>query len=62
MDYKCKQCNCEEFISQLAGYDVFENDNGKLIFKNSELTNAKLELFCRECSATLEFKEIDVKV
>jgi DNA-directed RNA polymerase subunit RPC12/RpoP len=61
MEYKCKECGCEEFISQPDQYSIFENKNGILVFKNAELLNDKLELFCRECSEKLEFKEEDVK-
>ncbi|MFQ3576622.1 MAG: hypothetical protein SNJ77_09320 [Cytophagales bacterium] len=61
MEYKCKVCGGEEFVSQPNQYDIFENNNGKLIFKNSALVNNKLELFCRECSEKLEFKEEDVE-
>lgn len=57
MEYKCKICGCEEFISQPNRYDVFENRNGKLVFKESEQIDDALELFCRECSEKLEFDE-----
>ncbi len=60
MEYKCKKCACEEFISQPTKYDIFENHNGKLLFNNSELINEELELFCRECSEKLIFDEKDV--
>jgi DNA-directed RNA polymerase subunit RPC12/RpoP len=61
MEYKCTECGCEEFISQPDQYSIFENKNGILVFKKAELLNDKLELFCRECSEKLEFKEEDVK-
>lgn len=61
MDYKCKECGCEEFVSQPDQYNIFENKNGILVFKKSELVNDKLKLFCRECSKRLEFNEEDVK-
>jgi hypothetical protein len=61
MEYKCKECGCEEFVSQPDQYSIFENKNGILVFKKSELVNDKLELFCRECSEKLEFQEEDVE-
>lgn len=59
--YKCKECNCEEFVSQPNQYDIFENNHGVLVFKKSELVNDKLELFCRECSQKLDFKDEDIR-
>jgi hypothetical protein len=59
--YRCRECDCEEFVSQPNQYDVFKNNNGKLVFKKSELVNNKLELFCRNCSEKLKFKEDDIK-
>ncbi len=61
MEYKCKKCGCEEFVSQPNQYNIFENNNGILILKTVELVNDKLELFCRECSEKLEFNENDIK-
>ncbi len=51
----CKVCGCEEFISRLNRYDVYEHQEGKLVFVQSELVNEPLELFCRACSNPLEF-------
>lgn len=61
MEYRCKVCGCEEFISQPNQYDVFENYDGKLVFKKSEQIDDALELFCRECSEKLEFNEDDIQ-
>jgi len=58
--YKCKECGCEEFISKPLQYGIFENQDGKLVFIKSESINEQLELFCRECSQKLPFKEEDL--
>jgi hypothetical protein len=60
MKYQCKQCGCEEFISQCMQYDVFISLNGELVHKQSVFNDEELELFCRECSEKLEFDSKDV--
>ncbi|MBL7785031.1 MAG: hypothetical protein JNM36_03940 [Chitinophagales bacterium] len=58
--YECKVCGCEEFISQLLQYDVFEHQDGKLVFIKSEIVEEQLELFCRDCSEKISFEDEDV--
>lgn len=55
--YKCLKCGCDEFITQLNRYDVFEAEGKKLVFKNTEWVDEKIELFCRDCSEKLAFDE-----
>jgi hypothetical protein len=62
MEYRCKKCGGNEFISEPNKYDVFEGFEGKIRLKSSEYTNEKLVLFCRDCSEVLEFAEDDVKI
>ena len=58
--YKCQECGCKEFISNPSRYDIFKTENDKIILKDTEYINEKLELYCRECSAKLEFDENDI--
>jgi len=59
-EYICKECGCEEFVSNPSQYDIYEHENGKLIFRKSEFMDDELELFCRECSQKLVFNSKDV--
>jgi len=58
--YKCKECGCQEFISQLNKYDIYKVKDNKIVLTNSVLIDDKLVLYCRDCSQELEFKEEDV--
>jgi hypothetical protein len=60
MEYKCKECGCEEFVSNPTTYDIFRSENEKLILQKSELITDELELFCRACSEKLQFELKDV--
>lgn len=60
--YRCKECGCEEFITQPTMYNIFENRNGKLTLVGTEFTDDLLVLFCRECSELLEFDDENVVV
>lgn len=60
LKYKCKQCDCTEFISQLNQYDLFVSENDKIIFQHSLSTNDELILYCRNCYNQLEYKTDDV--
>ncbi len=60
IEYKCKFCGCEEFISKPLRYDIFEHQEGKLVFIKSETIDEELELFCRECSEKLLFDDDDI--
>ena len=65
MEYEnnvCKNCGCEEFISQLNRYDVFINENGKLVYSKSEYIDDKEVLYCRNCSEILVFDNADIKM
>jgi hypothetical protein len=58
--YKCKQCGCTEFISQLNQYDLFISENSKIIFQTSLSTDEKISLYCRNCSNQLEYVTDDL--
>lgn len=60
--YKCKNCENNEFISQLNVYDIFESKENKIILIDSVRTEDERQLFCRKCFTKLEFDENDVKV
>ncbi len=59
--YKCKECGCQEFISSPNRYDIFEVIDEKIVLQKTEFTDDELILYCRDCSAKLEFDENDVK-
>jgi len=58
--YKCENCGCKEFISQLNKYDIYEVRNNKIALIDSEHTDEKIILYCRDCSKALEFDENDI--
>ncbi|WP_027002836.1 hypothetical protein [Hugenholtzia roseola] len=58
--YICQNCACQEFISRPSLYDIFEHQEGKLVFVKSEIMEEKIELFCRECSEKLDFDQTDL--
>jgi hypothetical protein len=54
MEYKCKKCDGEEFITQPNRYDVYKNHDGALVLKSSELIDEPEILYCRDCSEIFE--------
>ena len=63
--YKCKNCDSTEFQSQKNHtYRVFEAEENKLIFMNTEYDDAteykEFVLFCRNCNERLDFDIKDV--
>jgi hypothetical protein len=62
MQYKCKECGCEEFISQLNRYDIFTSEGNKIKYQSSELIDEEIKLFCRKCSNELKFIQDDIEI
>jgi len=58
--YECQDCGYKEFISQLNKYDIYEVRNNKIALIDSEHTDEKIILYCRNCSKVLEFDENDI--
>lgn len=54
---KCKECGCQEFITQPNKYDVYEVEEGELVLQTSEIIDEEPILYCRECSEELENAE-----
>jgi len=54
MEYKCKKCGGEEFITQPNRYDVYKNHNGAVELQSSKFIDEPEILYCRECSEIFE--------
>jgi hypothetical protein len=44
----CK-CGSTTFVTALNSYDIYELENGKLKFQQSELIDDEIKFYCREC-------------
>jgi hypothetical protein len=49
MEYKCKNCGCDEFITQPNKYDIYRIIDNEPVFQRKELISEKEELLCRNC-------------
>lgn len=59
-DYTCPKCGSQEYITKPNQYDTFILIDGKIHFQSTELTHEEIELYCRECSRKIEYKDEDL--
>lgn len=51
----CQVCGCDEFVTPLNSYDVYQIIDGKPAFVRTEVADIEFVLYCRECGQRVQF-------